>query len=159
MHKGKALIHILANEGNHILLERALKACKDPIDLEIEDLNGQTALNIAARNGHIEIVKLLLDFKQPMNDGTGRIRTIDVNHADRDGWTPLRYGFLVGILNFDRFLHGNMFLHVLWRVFYPQVDLLGAHLGPLKPIICLILMKIIGPNSLGRNFKRPNYLI
>lgn len=90
LHKGKALIHILANEGNHTLLERALNACKDPIDLEIEDLNGQTALNIAARNGHIEIVKLLLHYKQPLNDGTGRYRKIDVNHADRDGWTPLR---------------------------------------------------------------------
>ncbi|XP_058813085.1 uncharacterized protein LOC131677350 [Topomyia yanbarensis] len=90
LHKGKALIHILANEGNHTLLERALNACKDPIDLEIEDLNGQTALNIAARNGHIEIVKLLLQYKQPLNDGTGRFRKIDVNHADRDGWTPLR---------------------------------------------------------------------
>ncbi|XP_038105893.1 uncharacterized protein LOC6033723 isoform X2 [Culex quinquefasciatus] len=90
MHKGKALIHILANEGNHMLLERALNACKDPIDLEIEDLNGQTALNIAARNGHIEIVKLLLQDRQPLNDGTGRFRKIDVNHADRDGWTPLR---------------------------------------------------------------------
>ncbi|XP_062563342.1 ankyrin repeat domain-containing protein 50 [Armigeres subalbatus] len=90
LHKGKALIHILANEGNHTLLERALNACKDPIDLEIEDLNGQTALNIAARNGHIEIVKLLLNYKQPLNDGTGRFRKTDVNHADRDGWTPLR---------------------------------------------------------------------
>ncbi|XP_053671203.1 ankyrin repeat domain-containing protein 50 [Anopheles nili] len=90
MHKGKALIHILANEGNHTLLERALNACKDPIDLEIEDLNGQTALNIAARNGHQEIVKLLLTYKQPLRDGTGRYRIIDVNHADRDGWTPLR---------------------------------------------------------------------
>ncbi|XP_035779608.1 uncharacterized protein LOC118459899 isoform X1 [Anopheles albimanus] len=90
MHKGKALIHILANEGNHTLLERALNACKDPIDLEIEDLNGQTALNIAARNGHQEIVKLLLTYKQPLKDGTGRYRMIDVNHADRDGWTPLR---------------------------------------------------------------------
>ncbi|XP_055594581.1 ankyrin repeat domain-containing protein 50-like [Uranotaenia lowii] len=90
LHKGKALIHILANEGNHTLLERALNACKDPIDMEIEDLNGQTALNIAARNGHIEIVKLLLSYRQPLNDGTGRFRKIDVNHADRDGWTPLR---------------------------------------------------------------------
>ncbi|XP_053692660.1 ankyrin repeat domain-containing protein 50 [Sabethes cyaneus] len=90
LHKGKALIHILANEGNHTLLERALNACKDPIDLEIEDLNGQTALNIAARNGHIEIVNLLLRYKQSLNDGTGRFRKIDVNHADRDGWTPLR---------------------------------------------------------------------
>lgn len=90
LHKGKALIHILANEGNHILLERALRACKDHIDLEIEDLNGQTALNIASRNGHLEIVKLLVNFKQILKDGTGRMVGIDVNHADRDGWTPLR---------------------------------------------------------------------
>ncbi|XP_055384961.1 uncharacterized protein LOC129614395 isoform X2 [Condylostylus longicornis] len=90
MHKGKALIHILANDGNAHLLERALKACKGPIDLEIEDYNGQTALNIAARNGHLDVVKLLLHFTQPLNDGTGRMKRVDVNHADRDGWTPLR---------------------------------------------------------------------
>ncbi|XP_037949813.1 uncharacterized protein LOC119680877 [Teleopsis dalmanni] len=90
LHKGKALVHILANDGNHQLLERALNACKGPIDLEIEDYNGQTALNIAARNGHLDVVKLLLNFTQPCNDGTGRMRRIDVNHADRDGWTPLR---------------------------------------------------------------------
>jgi ankyrin repeat protein len=62
MHKGKAFIHVLANDGNHVLMERALRACKGPVDLEIEDHNGQTALNIAARNGHLEIVRLLLDF-------------------------------------------------------------------------------------------------
>ncbi|XP_068157454.1 ankyrin repeat domain-containing protein 50 [Drosophila tropicalis] len=90
LHKGKALIHILANDGNHQLLERALNACKSPIDMEIEDYNGQTALNIAARNGHLDVVKLLLSFSQPSNDGTGRMRRVDVNHADRDGWTPLR---------------------------------------------------------------------
>ncbi|XP_017483641.1 PREDICTED: uncharacterized protein LOC108372461 isoform X1 [Rhagoletis zephyria] len=90
LHKGKALIHILANDGNHQLLERALNACKGPIDLEIEDYNGQTALNIAARNGHLDVVKLLLSFSQPCNDGTGRMKRVDVNHADRDGWTPLR---------------------------------------------------------------------
>ncbi|XP_046806124.1 uncharacterized protein LOC111675784 [Lucilia cuprina] len=90
LHKGKALIHILANDGNHLLLERALNACKGPIDLEIEDYNGQTALNIASRNGHLDVVKLLLNFSQPCNDGTGRMKRVDVNHADRDGWTPLR---------------------------------------------------------------------
>lgn len=87
LHKGKAFIHILANEGNHLLLERALNACKDPIDLEIEDISGQTALNIAARNGHIDIVQLLLSLKSTDDN---RIRQVDVNHADRDGWTPLR---------------------------------------------------------------------
>lgn len=88
MGKGKALIHILSNEGNHLLLERALKACKGPIDLEIEDLNGQTALNIAARNGHLEIVNLLLQYSIP--SATTQTTLVDVNHADRDGWTPLR---------------------------------------------------------------------
>jgi ankyrin repeat protein len=62
MHKGKAFIHVLANDGNHVLMERALRACKGPVDLEIEDHNGQTALNIAARNGHLEIVRLLLEY-------------------------------------------------------------------------------------------------
>lgn len=88
LHKGKALIHILANEGNYMLLERALNACKDPIDLEIEDVNGQTALNIAARNGHLEIVQLLLSLKPTSSDS--KFKQVDVNHADRDGWTPLR---------------------------------------------------------------------
>lgn len=62
MHKGKAFIHVLANDGNHVLMERALRACKGPVDLEIEDHNGQTALNIAARNGHLEIVRLLSEY-------------------------------------------------------------------------------------------------
>lgn len=69
LHKGKALIHILANEGNHVLLERALRACKDPIDLEIEDTSGQTALNIASRNGHIEVVTLLLNVQTRLPSG------------------------------------------------------------------------------------------
>lgn len=60
MHKGKALIHILANDGNITLLEKTLHASKNPVDLEIEDYNGQTALNIAARNGHLVVVKFLL---------------------------------------------------------------------------------------------------
>ncbi|XP_055853257.1 ankyrin repeat domain-containing protein 50 isoform X1 [Episyrphus balteatus] len=90
LHKGKALIHILANDGNHQLLERALNACKGPIDLEIEDYNGQTALNIASRNGHLDVVKLLLGFTQSSPEVTGHMKRVDVNHADHDGWTPLR---------------------------------------------------------------------
>ncbi|CRK88732.1 CLUMA_CG002637, isoform A [Clunio marinus] len=90
MHKGKAFIHILANDGNHLLMERALRACKGPIDLEIEDHNGQTALNIAARNGHLEIVKLLLEYNW-IDPNTNRKKVgVDVNHADADGWSPLR---------------------------------------------------------------------
>lgn len=92
--RGKALIHLLANEGNVALLQRALNACKKDgngvatIDLEIEDECGQTALNIAARNGHFEIVELLLSLNYT-KDGK-HVNRVNVNHADRDGWTPLR---------------------------------------------------------------------
>lgn len=98
--RGKALIHMLANEGNVDLLKRALNACKKDnngvatIDLEIEDECGQTALNIAARNGHFDIVELLLSLRYTTsgNDSSKANQTqrVSVNHADRDGWTPLR---------------------------------------------------------------------
>ncbi|CAG9807726.1 unnamed protein product [Chironomus riparius] len=96
MHKGKAFIHVLANDGNHVLMERALRACKGPVDLEIEDHNGQTALNIAARNGHLEIVRLLLEFVWVDPVSNRRRVGVDVNHADRDGWSPLRSGSWAG---------------------------------------------------------------
>lgn len=92
--RGKALIHLLANEGSVTLLQRALNACKKnengvaTIDLEIEDECGQTALNIAARNGHYDIVELLLDLRYAT--ASNEVRNVNVNHADRDGWTPLR---------------------------------------------------------------------
>ncbi|XP_055298445.1 ankyrin repeat domain-containing protein 50 isoform X2 [Sitodiplosis mosellana] len=92
---GKALIHLLANEGNVAMLKRALNACKKDgnglatIDLEVEDECGQTALNIAARNGHFEIVELLLSLRYVCTS-THQIKHVSVNHADRDGWTPLR---------------------------------------------------------------------
>lgn len=40
---------------------------------------GQTALNLAARHGHAEIVTLLLEA------------AAEPDHADVDGWTALRY--------------------------------------------------------------------
>lgn len=92
---GKALIHLLANEGNVAMLKRALNACKKDgnglatIDLEVEDECGQTALNIAARNGHFEIVELLLSLRY-LCSATNEIKHVNINHADRDGWTPLR---------------------------------------------------------------------
>lgn len=92
---GKALIHLLANEGNVAMLKRALNACKKDghslatIDLEVEDECGQTALNIAARNGHYDIVEMLLSLKYVCTS-THQIKHVNANHADRDGWTPLR---------------------------------------------------------------------
>lgn len=85
---GKALIHLLANDGNVALLKRGLNACKKDgnglatIDLEIEDECGQTALNIAARNGHYEIVELLLSLRY-ICSSTNQIKRVNVDHTDR----------------------------------------------------------------------------
>lgn len=93
---GKALIHLLANEGNVAMLHRALNACKKggnglaTIDLEVEDECGQTPLNIAARNGHYDIVELLLSLRY-ISTSTNQIKRVYVNHADRDGWTPVSH--------------------------------------------------------------------
>lgn len=93
---GKALIHLLANDGNVAMLHRALNACKKDgnglatIDLEVEDECGQTALNIAARNGHYDIVELLLSLRY-ISTSTNQIKHVNVNHADRDGWTPVSH--------------------------------------------------------------------
>lgn len=98
MHKGKAFIHILANDGNHALMVRALKACKGPVDLEIEDHNGQTALNIAARNGHLEIVRLLLEYVW-LDPTTNRNKIgVDVNHVD--GKKDLKFEYQFKLLSY-----------------------------------------------------------
>lgn len=46
--------------------------------LEATDRHGQTALNLAARHGYSDVVKVLLTAGA------------NVDHADCDGWTALR---------------------------------------------------------------------
>lgn len=46
--------------------------------LEAVDRHGQTPLNLAARHGYIDVVKILLDAGAK------------ADHADCDGWTALR---------------------------------------------------------------------
>lgn len=46
--------------------------------LEATDRHGQTALNLAARHGYSDVVKVLL------------AAGANVDHADCDGWTALR---------------------------------------------------------------------
>ncbi|XP_058805828.1 ankyrin repeat domain-containing protein 50-like isoform X2 [Phymastichus coffea] len=74
---GRTVLHNLAADGNATLLELALEACPQA-KLETTDRHGQTALNLAARHGYSEVVKVLL------------AAGANVDHADCDGWTALR---------------------------------------------------------------------
>ncbi|KAJ8688175.1 hypothetical protein QAD02_023970 [Eretmocerus hayati] len=74
---GRTVLHNLAADGNATLLELALEACPQA-KLEATDRHGQTALNLAARHGYSDVVKVLL--------ASGA----NVDHADCDGWTALR---------------------------------------------------------------------
>ncbi|XP_014206836.1 ankyrin repeat domain-containing protein 50-like [Copidosoma floridanum] len=74
---GRTVLHNLAADGNASLLELALDACPQA-KLEATDRHGQTALNLAARHGYSDVVKVLL--------AGGAY----VDHADCDGWTALR---------------------------------------------------------------------
>lgn len=70
-------LHVLASENNYQLLETVL-AGDLHASLEHTDRHGQTPLNLAARLGHYQVVKALLDAGA------------NVDHADVDGWTALR---------------------------------------------------------------------
>lgn len=56
---GRNTLHLLAMEGNSIGLQEILNSCSH-IDLEMNDNNGQTPLNIAARQGYIDVVEVLI---------------------------------------------------------------------------------------------------
>ncbi|XP_039315371.1 ankyrin repeat domain-containing protein 50 isoform X3 [Solenopsis invicta] len=74
---GRTVLHTLAADGNASLLELALAACPQA-KLEAVDRNGQTPLNLAARHGYSDVVRVLL------------AAGARADHADCDGWTALR---------------------------------------------------------------------
>ncbi|XP_072761084.1 uncharacterized protein [Anoplolepis gracilipes] len=74
---GRTVLHTLATDGNASLLELALAACPQA-KLEAVDRNGQTPLNLAARHGYADVVRVLL------------AAGARADHADCDGWTALR---------------------------------------------------------------------
>ncbi|XP_076754712.1 uncharacterized protein LOC143425637 isoform X3 [Xylocopa sonorina] len=74
---GRTVLHTLAADGNASLLELALATCPQA-KLEAIDRHGQTPLNLAARHGYADVVKVLL--------AAGAC----ADHADCDGWTALR---------------------------------------------------------------------
>ncbi|KAF7405531.1 hypothetical protein HZH66_004437 [Vespula vulgaris] len=74
---GRTVLHTLAADGNASLLELALAACPHA-KLEGTDRHGQTPLNLAARHGYADVVRVLL------------AAGANADHADCDGWTALR---------------------------------------------------------------------
>jgi ankyrin repeat domain-containing protein 50 len=54
---GRNTLHLLAMDGNLNVLRDLLKTHSD-INLEVNDNNGQTPLNIAARHGYLEVVEV-----------------------------------------------------------------------------------------------------
>ncbi|XP_032676835.1 ankyrin repeat domain-containing protein 50 isoform X3 [Odontomachus brunneus] len=74
---GRTVLHTLAADGNASLLELALSIYPQA-KLETSDRHGQTPLNLAARHGYADVVRVLL------------IAGARADHADCDGWTALR---------------------------------------------------------------------
>ncbi|XP_025157073.1 ankyrin repeat domain-containing protein 50, partial [Harpegnathos saltator] len=74
---GRTILHTLAADGNTSLLELALSTYPQA-KLETADRHGQTPLNLAARHGYADVVRVLL------------VAGAKVDHADCDGWTALR---------------------------------------------------------------------
>ncbi|CAM1292374.1 ANKRD50 (predicted) [Pycnogonum litorale] len=72
----RTLLHCAAYESNSVLVEALINK---GADVEIIEKNGQTALNLASRQGDVEIVSILLKHGKANPD-----------HADNEGWTPLR---------------------------------------------------------------------
>lgn len=59
---GRTTIHALAGEGNSTLLNLILSTHPET-NLEVEDRHGQTALNLAARHGYLEVVEVIFNLK------------------------------------------------------------------------------------------------
>uniref|UniRef100_A0A8D8S2F0 Ankyrin repeat domain-containing protein 50 n=1 Tax=Cacopsylla melanoneura TaxID=428564 RepID=A0A8D8S2F0_9HEMI len=73
----QSILHKLCAENNINMLKTFLKSCVE-LDLELEDNHGQTALNVAAHQGFLEAVQILLEAGA------------NINHTDVEGWTSLR---------------------------------------------------------------------
>nr|XP_061826937.1 ankyrin repeat domain-containing protein 50 [Nerophis lumbriciformis]XP_061826939.1 ankyrin repeat domain-containing protein 50 [Nerophis lumbriciformis] len=73
-----------ALEGSANVVQLLLTRGADPL---ISDNQGQTALTLASRQGHISVLHVLLDWARVQDAGTV-VKMME--HADNDGWTALR---------------------------------------------------------------------
>ncbi|XP_037095125.1 ankyrin repeat domain-containing protein 50 [Syngnathus acus] len=80
----QALLSGAALEGSTNLVQLLLTRGADPL---LSDHQGQTPLTIASRQGHLDVLHVLLDWVRIRNMQTAATM---LEHADNDGWTALR---------------------------------------------------------------------
>ncbi|XP_061697062.1 ankyrin repeat domain-containing protein 50 [Syngnathoides biaculeatus] len=73
-----------ALEGSANLVQLLLTRGSEPL---LSDNQGQTPLTLASRQGHFDVLKVLLDWVRIQDRQTA---TRMLEHADNDGWTALR---------------------------------------------------------------------
>ncbi|XP_058478709.1 ankyrin repeat domain-containing protein 50 [Solea solea] len=81
---GQALLASAVHEGSADVVELVLKYGYDPL---ISDLQGQTPLSLASRQGHVKVLSLLLEWAKGQGPETAAQM---MEHVDNEGWTALR---------------------------------------------------------------------
>lgn len=81
---GRTLLANSAIEGSEHSVEFLLNHGADPL---VSDQQGQTPLILASRQGHVGIVKVLLDWAQQQEKN---LASRMLEHVDTEGWTALR---------------------------------------------------------------------
>ncbi|KAG9271039.1 ankyrin repeat domain-containing protein 50-like [Astyanax mexicanus] len=83
---GQTLLSTAAHAGLVDIV--ALLLCRGA-DPSLSDHQGQTALTLVARQGHIGVLQILLEWAQDQGTDTPAVQAL-LEHADSDGWTALR---------------------------------------------------------------------
>lgn len=81
---GQTMLASVAHEGSSNVAKLLLSRGSDPL---ISDHQGQTPLTLAARQGHLEVLSVLLDWSKSQDLDTAVMMT---EHVDSEGWTALR---------------------------------------------------------------------
>ncbi|KAI1885208.1 hypothetical protein AGOR_G00217810 [Albula goreensis] len=81
---GRTLLASAAHAGAAEVVELLLSRGADP---ELADNQGQSPLTLAARQGHVGTLRVLLDWAGRAGE---TVANAMVEHADAEGWTPLR---------------------------------------------------------------------
>jgi glycerophosphodiester phosphodiesterase len=90
---GETSLHIAARFGYEEVGQTLLESSTRKMNIELsEKTYGWTALTIACVDGHLSIVKMLVD------------KGADVNRRDLSGWTPQEHAALRGHLDIARYL-------------------------------------------------------
>lgn len=83
---GRTLLAAAAHAG--LVDVAALLLCHGA-DPSLTDNQGQTALTLAAKQGHVGVLQVLLDWVQEQRSKGSAAHTL-LEHADSEGWTALR---------------------------------------------------------------------